>query len=400
MKKRVDNKGRKLPDGFSQRPDGRYQARFTYGGKRYCLYDTDLNMLKQKVIQKQVDIQHDGIVVEDYALNDWFEKWVSVYKCGKIKASTLYVYTKTYNLYIKNTIGKCRISKIKQIQIKDLYKNLQSGEDGSTGISSGTLKILHNILRQLFDTARHNDIIVKNPTEGLLKDVRKDIAKGQRALTKEEQELFFKYLNSDLWKIHKPMFTVLFGTGIRIGELGGLTWDDVDLKNNCIHIKRTLLYIKDLETNKMKRCLQTPKTISSIRTLELLPEVRKAFIHQKEMQMALGISGTMEIDGVKGFCFTSSKGTPRIETDVYKIIQNIVLDINKDLPSSKVFEPFTPHCTRHTYATRCFESGMAPKTVQKLLGHTKMAMTLDIYTHVTEEQTSKELELIKNMKIS
>lgn len=405
-KKRVDNKGRKLPDGFSQRPDGRYMARFTYNGERYTLYDLNLGALKEKVNTKKYELKNNAVCKDsNITINGWYEQWLHTYYIKKVKITTLTKRDEMYRRYVYPDFGKKKLQRVKQLDIVNFYNSL------TDNLCSDSIKILHHLLNSMYKSAISNDLVVNNPCTGALEGVEKTKKKERRVLTKEEQEIFFDYISTNgYWIPYKPLFTVMFGTGMRIGEITGLIWDDVDFENNTIHVRRNLDLRKTYGDNKTRFHIGTPKTQKSIRDIPMLPEVRTALLNQRQAQdMRLSEKAkNYTVDGVKGFVFTTQHGSPREEHNINHSCKRIVAGINKrerakaekEKRKPVIFDDFTPHCIRHTFATRAFESGMKPKVVQEILGHSSLAMTMDLYTHVTSDTAIDEMNLMKKVKIS
>lgn len=190
-------------------------------------------------------------------------------------------------------------------------------------------------------------------------------------------------------------------------ELLALTWDDVDLKNNVIHVNKTIYY-QPQDNGKRKQRITTPKTKNSFRTVPILSEVRKALHEQRKQQFMLGINDSVEIDGYKGFVFTTTKGTPYISDGINRIIKRICKNINKQETQKAEKEnreaiempEFSAHIMRHTFCTRLCENDLNVKTTQSIMGHADIKTTMNIYTHVTEEKKQQELSKLNNIKIS
>lgn len=397
--KRVDDKGRKLPDGFSQRSDGRYMARFTHNGQRHTLYDTELYRLKEKVNAKKYELKHDIFCKDSKAtLNDWYDKYLEVYYKKKAKASTLTNKDRYYQCHVKETLGKMQLQKITNVHIMELYNSLSE-----QGLKYASIKFLHNYLKGMFDMAVESGLIVKNPTSGTMKHIKKGEKKEVIALTAREQDIFMNYLNIvPQWNVYEPIFTVLFNTGMRIGEATALTWDDIDFKNHTISVSKTNTYGKFLGDLEYGFHITEPKTENSKRTIPMIQEVEEALKRQKEINKSYKFDKKFVVDGYSDFVFITKNGKPRDRTNFNDICKKIVDSINFMLENAaklenRSFEPirkFTPHTTRHTFATRAFEAGMSPKTVQEILGHGTLQMTMDIYTHVTEEKKLDEIQLL------
>lgn len=227
-KKRTDNKGRKLPEGFSQREDGRYQARWTFLGKRYCLYGWDLKQLKDDVIRRKAQQQNTMNIMEPskVTLNQWFPKWLEVYKAGKVKASTLNHTYKIYESYVKDQIGGLPIQEIRQIQIINLYNSY-----ADQGFSISTIGNIHACIHDMLQAAVNNDLLIKNPADNAMRTIRARIAEKREALTVEEEKRFFDFVESNYtFRVYAPVMTILFGTGLRF------------VSENCVDLHgRTLI---------------------------------------------------------------------------------------------------------------------------------------------------------------
>lgn len=220
----------------------------------------------------------------------------------------------------------------------------------------------------------------------------------------EEQQDLLKYAGD---RLHRNLIHVALGTGMRAGQMLGLTWGDVDLRKKEIRINKTLIYIKDMETGKYKFLYQTPKTKNSIRTIPMLDSVYRALKKQKVqcMQMQLRAEEWQPLEGFETLVFIGHNGRPVSNHTFQKSLDDIVKKINAEREAvaeenKTAFEPMQHiyhHALRHTFATRCFEAGMEAKSVQMFLGHFSIAITLDLYTHVTDDKQRKELSKLENL---
>ena len=404
--KRVDNKGRKLPVGFSQRLDGRYQARFTWNGKRYTIYDMNLNELKIKFNAKKSDLEK-GILydMDKITLNEWYEIWMKAYKTNKLKQLTYVNYKSYWKRYIENEFGKLQIRKISRLQIVMHYNELVHG---SKGISTGTLRFVNNMVFSALEQAVHNDIIRKNPAAGILKEISKTEPIQRVGLSISEQTAFFSYMEGNrFFDRYIPLFIVAFGTGMRVGELTALTWSDIDLKNETISINKTLHYVRYFTEEGHHYLITTPKTTNAVRVIPMRSEVKKAFQRQMKYQEALGVQGNVVINGNRNFVFTTMRGTPFTPDGINIEMNRIVKCYNDDERASAIEEDreptelrkFSPHIIRHTFASRCFERGLQPKVIQMILGHSRIETTLNIYTKCSLEMAKKEMLLLKDIEM-
>ncbi len=207
-------------------------------------------------------------------------------------------------------------------------------------------------------------------------------------MTVEEQKLFMKCSKDNY--LH-DIFELALATGMRSGELRGLEWKDIDFKNKVIHVNKTLVYINN------DYLLDTPKTPTSRRDIPMLDKVvgllkqRKA--KQSEERLMLGDKWKTE-EGLENLVFTTMTGYP-INRDMLKQEMNSVIDqIHIEHPA---FLHITPHTLRHTFATRCIENGMPPQVLKTLLGHSKLSMTMDLYSHVLPNTKATEIQRIANL---
>lgn len=400
-KKRTDHRGRKLPEGFSQRKDGRYQARWTFLGKRYCLYSWDLKQLKDDVLRRKAQQKNTMNIMEPskITLNQWFLKWLEVYKNGKVKPSSLNHIHKMYDGYVKDKIGNLPIQQLRQIQIINLNNSY-----ADQGYSLSTIVNIHSVIHSSLQAAVDNDLLIKNPAENATRTVKARIAEKREALTVEEEKRFFDFIkNNYTFRVYLPVMTILFGTGLRIGELCGLTWPDIDFENNVIHVRRTLSYGYDYTEEKAVYRLQDPKTPNSVRDIPMTKKVRDAFQNHQAYTNLLGRLTTIPVDGVTDFVFINRNRMPYTPPGFYDIMQNIVKAINRaevNMAESEGREPnllrkITPHIARHTFTTRCFEAGMEMKTISDILGHGSIQVTMDVYTHVMETKKQVDIQLLE-----
>ena len=404
--KRVDNKGRKLPDGFLQRSDGRYQARFTFNGKRYTYYSMNLSELKAKVIQKKSEFS-SGIYsdIENITLNQWFEKWMQIYKKGKLKPITWRNYQNYWKWYVEKTIGGMRVKDIKRIQIISLYNELFNGE---LALATGTVGYINNIINGVLEQAVYNDLIHKNPVMNVMKEIVKPVTPIREALSITEQNLFLDYIDGHkFFDKYKPMFIIAFGTGMRVGELTALTWEDVDFENERINVDKTLHSTRFITEDGHRYLINSPKTKNSIRMIPMLGSVKEAFRKQKEYQESLSVKCNVSVNGYKNFVFNTRNGKPYTADLVNIELKRIARVQNKEEKAKAALEKrnpiflkyFSSHVMRHSFASRCYEAGMDVKAVQKIMGHARIDTTMDIYTHCSEEVASREMKRLESVVI-
>lgn len=398
--KRKDNRGKKvLEKGYSQYKDGLYCYRYRLDGKTKAIYDRDLDKLKRKVAKINKDME-DGInfsAAEKMTLNAMFDKYIAGKK--RIRESTRMNYIYFYNRFVREGIGEKKLAKIRFSDMQNLYNDLL--EDT---LSIGTLKILHNALHPTFDLAVRDQIIRTNPAEGLLREIANTHETKQEkkfALTQEEQEAFLGWAKkSPDYCVYVPLFVVLLGTGLRIGEALALTWDDIDLKNGVIRVNKTLSYrVWENGTSAFK--IHPAKTKAGKRDIPILTEVRKVLLDLKKERLSKGMCVNV-IDGYKDFVFMNSNKRVYLASNINKVINKIIRWYNKE-ESEKAKEEgrepfqirhFSVHNFRHTFATFLCMNETNLKTIQEIMGHSSIRVTMDIYASATEEAKT---ETFKNL---
>lgn len=399
--KRKDNKGTVLKDGEFQRKDGRYCYKYKdYRSKTNYIYANTLNELREKENQLQKSLMK-GLEANDVNLNYVFECWSEIHQ---VKPSTMSNYIAMYNKHIRNILGDLKIKDIRYSLIAIIYKNLLSN-----GLKLGSVRDIHNLLHSIIDLAVKDNLIDKNPCDGALDGVKKFAkpTEKKQALTTKQQSIFFEYIKSSRYRGWLPLFTVLFGTGCRIGEILGLTWNDIDFKNNLISINHTLEYIR-VPNEKYKINISTPKTKTSVRLIPMLDEVRKALLNIREFQLNTTLN-TLKVDGYTGFIFTNKNGNLYYKNNINNAINNIVNSYNKretEIAKSENRKPellphFSCHIARHSFATRLFENEANIKTISELLGHSNISTTMNIYTDVSIDKKQEAIKEIQGkIKIS
>ncbi len=394
---------KELPKGITRRSDGRYMGRFMYAGERYTLYDTNVKRLKKAMEDKRYELEHGLYGKGDkIRLDKWFEEVIEVYKKPVLKESTLVHYQVYYRLYIKEALGNKYIKDIKSMHIQKLYNNMKA-----KGYKTNTVKKVANIIRIILEQAVMCNLIMKNPC--LAVTLPRADTKKKEILTEEEQKRFLEFVqNSKQWRQYYPLFLVGFGTGMRIGEILALNWGDIDFINGVIRVNKTLQYLQSEVDKKCRYVIQTPKTSSSIRTIPMvsqLVEILKKHWEEQHTQI-IYLGDAWQKNGEKllrNLVFTTRFGNPMDRNSVNRSISSIIRDLNKEgeekaKKENSQYVPikdFSPHCMRHSFATRCFEAGIEPKIIQMYMGHSTLAVTMDIYTHVSENGKKEEIKKIE-----
>ena len=408
-KTRKDLRGRSLRKGEVQRQsDKRYM--YTYRdplGRRKYIYAMDLAELREKEAKLMKD-QLDGLdlyVAGKASLNDTFDRYMSAKY--NLRESTRSAYEYTYDHYIRDTFGRKRIAEIKYSDVLQFYYYLLNQKD----ISLGTLDSIHCLLHPTFQLAVRDEIIRKNPTDGVMKEISRESGKNRgvrHALTVQQQRAFMEYIaNHPIYFHWWPMFTILLGTGCRIGEALGLRWQDLDFENRVISINHSLVYYQTRDSKKCMLRVSLPKTEAGIRTIPMLDIVKDAFEMLHEEQEENGFNET-EIDGMTGFIFCNRFGgvpNPQTVNHTIKRILNQynadeVVRAKKERREPIILPDFSCHHLRHTFCTRLCEHETNLKVIQAIMGHKNIETTMDIYAEATEEKKRESFEnLAANLDI-
>ena len=389
-----DLKGRECGKGLSQRKDKKYSARYvTKSGKRIEKYFNTLPEARNWLADSQYEDKHSTFgATSDMTVDEWFQHWLQFIICD-LSPNTRRNYKERYEKNIQPVMGAMRISQIKPMHCKAVLNQMMAAYAGAT------IRQTYITLGTMFRSAVMNDIIEKHPMDGVryTKPVR---APGDhRCLTIEEQKKFLEAAKSSH---NYRQYALILETGLRTGELIGLTWDVINWEN------RTLTVNKTMEFRHKQQCWRAgpPKTATSYRTIPLtdkayhllleLYKLRDTQKKSKELSQILtftdrrsGQSSTLVMYDLVFINFRT--GLPAknssYDTHLYKLCEKAGI------------EPFSMHTLRHTYATRAIESGMQPKVLQQLLGHASIQTTMDTYVHVTEDSLAQAVRQFeaKNM---
>lgn len=376
-------KGKELGSGIYQRSDGKYCGRYhdRFGKRRY-IYGRTLAETKEKLNTAiYEDKMRLNVIDNSVTLDEWYLKWMNLFKHKLIKPSTQALYVSIYKKHIQPEFGRMKLNDIQTLQIKGKLVELDK-----SGFGYETQNKVRVLLLDMFNKAVFDDIAVRNPVRGI-KIARND-EKEPRVLTPEEQVLFFDTCKGTFYD---NLFTVAVSTGLRPGELFALEPDDLDFDKMVIHVNKTLSYQK-FEGDECKTFhFGSTKTKASNRDVPINKRCEIALKKQLlQKKVIASRSSSKPLPGFDKLIFTTRYNTP-LNSQIYcDAIKTIVAEINLTRDDLEQFEPFSGHCFRHTFATRCFESSIQPKTVQKYLGHATLQMTMDLYTHVLENHLTDE----------
>ena len=391
VERRKDSKGRVLKEGENERKQGGYQFRWrTPDGKRHTVYAPTLKELREK----EEKVRHDMIEgirpgADRITINDIYALWVPLKK--GIKENTFRNYRYMYELFVQPEFGKSKITEIRKSDVRRFYNSLVDNK----GLKISTVDSIHTVLHQVLDLAVEDMYIRVNPSDGALvelKRVRGLDSEKRKALTKDEQVLFLTYLrNEQKYQHWYPVFTVMLGTGMRVGEVTGLRWQDIDLDKRIISVNHTLVYYSHGKNEGCTYAINTPKTKNSHRIVPMIDSVYEAFMLEKQLQDASGLRSRSIVDGYQGFIFVNRFGDVKNSAILNKALNRIIRDCNESVLHQDNAHPivllphFSCHSLRHTFTTRLCEANMNIKVIQDILGHSDIRTTMDIYTDVTAE---------------
>lgn len=405
VKRRRDSKGIMLKKGESERAGGGYDYRWTQNGERRVIYAPTLQELREKKEEISADVLR-GIRpnARNLTVNDIYKMWVRD-KMG-LKDNTMLNYMYMYEMFVDPYIGKSKISGLLYSDVKGFYNMLYR----ERGLKVSTIDNVNTVLHQVLELAVQNRLIPANHSDNAIRELKhmhgKEIQKRQ-ALTAKEQELFLDYLRSTPRYQHwYPVFLTMLYTGLRVGEITGLRWQDVNLENDLITVDHTLVYFNHSE-NGCHYNIHTPKTRSGERTIPMLSGVKAAFEQERKFQQEAGIKCDVVIDGYSDFIFTNRYGNVHNQSTLNRALKRMIADCNREQLANNpknadvtLLPNFSCHILRHTFATRLCESGVNIKVIQDVLGHADFDTTMNVYTDATKDfkqQEFRELDrLISN----
>lgn len=379
-------KGKECGKGISQRKDGLYCARFVDKyRKRREKYFSSIPEARNWLDEARYADKHDVFILSDMTVDDWFNYWMKNI-VGDLAPNTQRNYKERYEHNIQPVIGRIKLSDVKPLHCKMVLNMMDTNYAGST------IRQVYITMGAMLKSALMNDLIAKHPMNGVryTKPVR--AASDIKFLTVAEQE---KFLETAKRSHNYYQYALILETGLRTGEMIGLTWDAIDWENKTLTVNKTLEYRYDRGYWRAG----PPKTQQSYRTIpltakayEILERVSYGKQFRKESEM---LSQVLEyIDRITGktsqlvmrdLVFVNWRtGEPAknssYDTHLYKLCDEAGI------------KRFCMHALRHTYATRAIESGMQPKILQKLLGHASIKTTMDRYVHVTDESMLKAVQ--------
>lgn len=365
-----------------KKANGLFEKRFTVDGKRYSAYGhnvkecTENETLMREEIKAGLYTSNRNITLDSY-----FDEWEKS-RTGVIKDSSIKMNRSRYNNHIKSVLGETKLQKIEKREIVKLQQNL------AQKLSASTTNSVIVLLKTVLNAAVDDEIIIKNPAASVkplrMDDRPKASETIHRALTREEQQAFIQEAKQE-WLYEFFCFSLC--TGMRLNEIVALKWQDIDYINNVIHVTKTVSWKQGggiTETS--------PKSETSKRDIPMNDTIKKVLqMQRKKMAMIYGEIVARKMDSN---IFIGSNGSRAVASSTVVFSINNVL---KRLRQQGIeIERFTHHAFRDTFATRYIEEGGNMQTLQKILGHSSLAMTADLYAHVLPSTKQQEMKQVEN----
>lgn len=361
-----------------KRTDGRMQKSFTHNGKRYYVYATTARELDKKVYEKIQELEHKKQDHDDPTLNSFYEKWTENRR-DSIKESTIrcqhFQYKACADVSIDGKkLGEFRLSEIKPDDIRIVQKEIV--KNNTTQTTNDKIAVLSHIFHDAI-RERYIDYNPCSPVRPLKRTEERARDTIHRALTIEEQKAFFKAAENSFYY---DVYRIAINTGMRVGEIGALYTSDI--YNSMIHVNRT---ITKTGTGSY-RIGEDGKTKHATRTIPLNDSIIEILEHQKMINRMLDGD---KITSINEVIFKAPERGLLMSTPVDREITRICKRIG--------IEKFTLHALRATFATRCIEQGMNPRTLQELLGHADFSLTMNLYGHVVDDT---KIQAMNNLQIA
>lgn len=370
--------GKELGKGISQRKDGLYQGRFVNRfGKKQTLYAKTLKDIRQKLRNAQYEDEKAlNVVTKEITLDEWYKVWMATCK-KNCRESTKATYAGQYKR-VQKALGWRKLTSLNLIIIQQAINEL-----GTDNQRKETKKILVDMLSKAVDA----DLLIKNSARMVNTVISKEEKKERRVLTIRETSIFLEYTKDTFYY---DLYILALETGMRIGELMGLKWSEIDYDKSVLYVRRSLCYFR--RDGKYVFEWHDTKTHNSKRVIPLTKQAVKALKRQWIRRQSILLKNASEVqEEYRDLVFVTKNNRPTQQFIVAECIDVAIKRIRKDYPE---FEGFSPHCFRHTFATRAIERGMQPKILQKLLGHGSLQTTMDLYCHVTEDTLYDAMSLM------
>ena len=367
-----------MATGIRKNSNGLYENRFTVDGKRYSVYGKTIKECRAKEAEKREAVKN-GLALRggNISFKNYSAQWLSNIH-DTVRQSTFHTYTGSVKKICATKIngkrfGDFHLKEITPQDIRDMLGEIAKENTIETANNS------RGIAAMIFRYACTDRIIIWNPCEGVktLKSTQQPKSTTiHRALTREEMASFMLAAQDSFYF---PLYETLLHTGMRIGEAGALKRSDIDTKNGVISVTKTL----QTAENGSITISNEPKTKRSNRKIPIFAETIQAIRKQQELNDYIRGYKLLSTDEI---IFKSKRGGLLNEKSVTNDMQEICRRAG--------IEVFTPHAFRHTFCTFGLESGMQPKVMQSILGHSTLQMTLNIYAHAFDDTQAEQMKKI------
>ena len=363
-------KGKELGVGISQQTNGLYVARFTDRfGRRKSKRFKKLQECRQWIADATYIDEHSDLEnATDMLVDAWFEYWIDLKK-KTVRPNTVRNYSERYERNIKNVIGNKLLTEVKPIHCQKIFSDM-----ADEGYKTTTIYQTRIALYNMLEFAKENEVIITNPCK---KSVKSDIGKPsdkKEALTIDDQR---RFLAAAKGQRYEYQYRFALQTGLRTGELVGLKWEDINFERKTLTIERSMEFRYKVGEWRVG----PPKSKSGYRTIPLTDEAICILKAQKEKNRKLKVIDKEWADTV----FLCRKGQP-VKNSTYDTALFIICD-------KAGIKRFSMHVLRHTFATRCIESGMPASVLAKIMGHANVSTTLNVYCEVFDKFKQTHIDM-------
>ena len=372
---------KKIP-GITYQKNGYVLARFTrINGERIQKHFKDVDEAVRWLENEKYEDRHrydansKVITPSNITVDQMFEEWMQdkLILEQAVKYNTIRLYRERYEKRIKPVIGDVKICEILPWHIEKVWRNAREKDDANDSMSK-----IKYILNSIMKEAKRKKLISENPMDEMELKCPKRQTKERRVLSQSEQDKFEK---GGIFSRHYDEFIFALHTGVRCGELSALKWSDIDWKDRTFQVTGTLYYDED------EKCFKenTPKTTKGKRMIYLDDAAYKVLCRKRDEKKIIPMKQAGS-NVYEKYVFLNRDGMPTRGQVYNRSLTAIAKKIGID--------NLTMHCLRHTFATRCIEKGMNPKTLQIILGHSDIMLTMNLYVHTTDEQIISEMKKV------
>lgn len=365
-----DLNGQELGLGLSQRKNGTYSARYVRAdGKRVEKYFQNVDSARQWLEESRIEDLKVTPHSSALTVETWYNYWIENIKEKTVRWNTVRNYRDRYVHNIHPVMGEKLLEEVMPADCQMVLNQMESE------YAYSVMNLTRIAMFNLFESAVENHKIAENPVRRSVKVPQKQ-GKPRRVLTLEEQN---RLMEASMKSSYYEQILLVLNTGLRAGELAGLKFSDVDFEARELHVRRTL----EFRYQENRYDCHAPKTANSVRTIPLTKTALDIFRlkwYQKQKNRP-------EQPEYKDYVFLNRNGIP-VKNSCY---DSALYTLAKKAHISRL----SMHTLRHTFATRCIEAGMKPKTLQIILGHSSLEITMNLYVHITEDEKNKEMNIFE-----